>query len=228
MAAIYLIRHGQASFGSDNYDQLSERGFQQATALGNSLRERGITFDAVFAGTMQRHAQTAQNCLTALGSELQPHALAGLNEYNHEEVFARHLPHLEDKAELARYLAKSGNPSKTFQLEFEKAVKRWRSADFDTEYGETWLSFRQRCIDALQKVRSHTGKSIAVFSSGGPIATMTGHVIGLHDEQIVELNWAIMNCSVTCLLFNQEKISLRYFNDFAHFDTGNKSLLTHR
>lgn len=228
MAAIYLIRHGQASFGSDNYDHLSERGFQQATALGNSLRERGIVFDAAFAGTMQRHAQTAQNCLAAMGSELQPHALAGLNEYNHEEVFARHLPHLEDKAELARFLAKSGNPSKTFQLEFEIAVKRWRSSDYDSEYSESWLGFRQRCIDALQTVRTSPAKSIAVFSSGGPIATMTGHVLGLSDEQIVELNWAILNCSVTSLLFNANKISLRYFNDFAHFDTGEKFLLTHR
>lgn len=228
MAALYLIRHGQASFGSDNYDQLSERGLLQATALGHHLRERGIVFDYAFAGTMLRHAQTAQNCLNAMESPLQPHALAGLNEYNHEEVFARHLPHLEDKAELARYLARSANPAKTFQLEFEKAVQRWRSADFDREYGETWLGFRQRCVDALQIMRGHPAKSVAVFSSGGPIATMTGHTLGLRDDQIVELNWAIINCSVTCLLFNDHKISLRYFNDFSHFDTGDKSLLTHR
>ncbi|MCH1491392.1 MAG: histidine phosphatase family protein, partial [Luminiphilus sp.] len=30
MASIYLIRHGQASFGSDNYDQLSPVGQRQA------------------------------------------------------------------------------------------------------------------------------------------------------------------------------------------------------
>lgn len=228
MAAIYLIRHGQASFGSSNYDQLSERGMQQASALGRSLRERGIQFDAVFAGTMQRHAQTAQHCLSAMDSPLQPEKLAGLNEYDHEEVFARHVPELANKADLNQYLARFPNPAKTFQIEFEKAVVRWRSGDFDPDYAESWLQFRQRCIGALQIIRNQPAKSIAVFSSGGPIATMTGHTLGITDDQIVELNWNIINCSITCLLFNSEKISLRYFNDFSHFDGSDKTLLTHR
>ena len=30
MASLYLIRHGQASFGSDHYDQLSPLGQRQA------------------------------------------------------------------------------------------------------------------------------------------------------------------------------------------------------
>lgn len=228
MAAIYLIRHGQASFGSANYDQLSERGIQQAAALGTSLRERGIEFDAAFAGTMQRHAQTAEHCLSAMDCGLQPEKLAGLNEYDHEEVFARHVPELTEKAKLAQYLAQFPNPHKTFQVEFEKAVKRWRSGDFDPEYSESWLQFRTRCVDALQQIRTQPAKSIAVFSSGGPIATITGHTLGVADDQIVELNWNIINCSVTCLLFNADKISLRYFNDFSHFDAGDKALLTHR
>ncbi len=228
MAAIYLIRHGQASFGTANYDQLSERGLLQATALGNSLRERGIQFDAAFAGTMQRHAQTALNCLTAMGSDLQPQTLAGLNEYDHEEVFARHVPELRDKSELNQYLARFPNPAKTFQIEFEKAVVRWRSGEFDSDYSESWLQFRNRCVNALHTIRTHAAKSIAVFSSGGPIATITGNTLGISDAQIVELNWNIINCSVTCLLFNSEKITLRYFNDFSHFDGADKALLTHR
>ena len=229
MAAIYLIRHGQASFGSDNYDALSEKGLQQATAVGESLQQRGIEFDAAFAGTMQRHAQTAANCLHAMGSPLQPTALPGFNEYDHEEVFARHVPELQDKTQMAQYLAQFPNPHKTFQLEFEKAVSRWRSGDFDPDYTETWIQFRTRCVDALNQVRQAGAKNIAVFSSGGPIATVTGHTMGLNDDQIIELNWAIMNCSITCLLFNKDKISLRYFNDFAHFEArADKSLLTHR
>lgn len=229
MAALYLIRHGQASFGSANYDALSGKGIEQAAALGESLRRRGISFDAAFAGTMQRHAQTAEHCLNAMGSELQPTTLAGLNEYDHEEVFARHVPALQDKAQLAQYLARFPNPHKTFQLEFEKAVARWRSGDFDGEYTESWNQFRARSIDALTRVRQSTAKSIAVFSSGGPIASITGYTLGLNEDQVIELNWAIMNCSITCLLFNADKISLRYFNDFAHFEShADKSLLTHR
>lgn len=33
MATIYLIRHGQASFGAENYDKLSPLGERQASIL---------------------------------------------------------------------------------------------------------------------------------------------------------------------------------------------------
>ena len=37
MSAIHLIRHGQASFGADDYDLLSALGERQARLLGESL-----------------------------------------------------------------------------------------------------------------------------------------------------------------------------------------------
>ena len=62
MTAIYLIRHGQASFGKAEYDCLSELGQKQATHLGASLKARAILFDKVIIGGMQRHQQTATAC----------------------------------------------------------------------------------------------------------------------------------------------------------------------
>mgnify|MGYP006207489193 FL=1 len=58
MGTLYLVRHGQASFGADDYDQLSERGQAQSQRLGAYWRERGLRFDAVYTGTLRRHAQT--------------------------------------------------------------------------------------------------------------------------------------------------------------------------
>lgn len=231
MAAIYLIRHGQASFNSDDYDQLSPVGEQQSEALGAALQQRGIRFDAVYSGSMKRHAQTASGCLKAMGCTITPTVLAGFNEYDHEEVLQRHRPEFGNKLQLAQYLSQHPNPRKAFQTEFELALHRWRAGDYDHEYNETWEHFNQRCSAALNHVRDHSGdaKSIAVFSSGGPIAIATGHCLDLNDEHVAELSWSIMNASVTCLLFNRDKITLRYFNDFSHFDYGeDKSLLTHR
>ncbi|HCT4576619.1 TPA: histidine phosphatase family protein, partial [Pseudomonas aeruginosa] len=37
MGSIYLIRHGQASFGADDYDVLSPTGIRQAEILGDHL-----------------------------------------------------------------------------------------------------------------------------------------------------------------------------------------------
>lgn len=231
MAAIYLIRHGQASFNSENYDQLSELGFKQAQALGAALKQRGLQFDSVYQGTMKRHEQTAQNCLEAMGCSVQPTTLKGLNEYNHEEVLEKYRPEFGSHGQLAQFLASQPNPRKAFQIEFENAFHRWRSGEHDEQYSETWNQFHARCKDALQHIRNHCGqaKSIAVFSSGGPISAITGHCLELTDAHIAELSWSIMNCAVTSLLFNAEKLSLRYFNDFSHFELGSdKSLLTYR
>lgn len=230
MAAIYFIRHGQASFNSEVYDKLSPTGIKQSQALGTALKQRGVQFDAVYAGSMVRHAETAEGCLQGIGCELEPIILEGFNEYDHEEVIQKHRPEFGNKLELVQYLSKHPNPRKAFQVEFELALHRWRGGDFDHEYSETWQHFNTRCINALNQVRNNkSAKSIAVFSSGGPISIVTGHCLELSDAHTAELSWSIMNCSITCLLFNNDKITLRYFNDFSHFEYGDdKTLLTYR
>ena len=51
MGTLYLVRHGQASFGADDYDQLSELGHRQSVRLGEYFAERDIRFDGLIAGT---------------------------------------------------------------------------------------------------------------------------------------------------------------------------------
>lgn len=82
MAEITLVRHGQASFGSENYDQLSELGIQQSIWLGEHLKRLNYSFDRVVMGTMARHRQTAEGILRGLGSSLSIETHSGLNEYN--------------------------------------------------------------------------------------------------------------------------------------------------
>ena len=49
MSELYLVRHGQASFGSSDYDQLSEIGFKQSNVFGEFFVSRNIIFDRSFA-----------------------------------------------------------------------------------------------------------------------------------------------------------------------------------
>ena len=58
MGTLYLVRHGQASFGAEDYDQLSELGTRQCHALGLWFAARGLQFEAVLRGTLKRHAQS--------------------------------------------------------------------------------------------------------------------------------------------------------------------------
>ncbi len=54
MGQIYLVRHGQASFGSADYDQLSTLGAEQAQMLGGSLDDSYTGFDRVGPGSVTR------------------------------------------------------------------------------------------------------------------------------------------------------------------------------
>ena len=87
MTHVYLVRHAQASFGAADYDQLSALGQRQAVLLGQWWRQTGRRIDSIAMGTLQRHRQTAEACLTALGADNCDNLVdAGFNEYDHEAI----------------------------------------------------------------------------------------------------------------------------------------------
>ena len=53
MSAVYLVRHGQASFGAADYDQLSALGEQQARVLGQVLATQSASISRVASGGMR-------------------------------------------------------------------------------------------------------------------------------------------------------------------------------
>jgi broad specificity phosphatase PhoE len=59
VTTIYLVRHGQASFGAANYDQLSPLGERQGALLGRWWRQTGVAAPSVVVGAMQRHLREA-------------------------------------------------------------------------------------------------------------------------------------------------------------------------
>ncbi len=67
MSTIYLVRHGQASFGTDNYDQLSATGREQVRQLGKYFAESGERIDRIYAGALRRQTETAEIIAESLG-----------------------------------------------------------------------------------------------------------------------------------------------------------------
>ena len=59
MSSLTLVRHGQASFFADEYDQLSALGETQACLLGDYWARRGHAFDEVYTGPRARQHRTA-------------------------------------------------------------------------------------------------------------------------------------------------------------------------
>ena len=238
MGQIFLIRHGQASFGSSNYDQLSSHGIEQGGMLGKWFAERGQGFDRIVTGTMARHRQTAQACIGPLaGAPVEEHwiADAGFNEYDHDEVLHRYRPEFAEEGEVRRFLAITKNANRVFQGIFQAAMARWMDGEHDKEYREPWPVFRQRCVDALERLAGAAvaSQSIAVFTSGGTIATLCQHLLHLPDARLFALNWALVNSAVTKVYYQSgetdNQLTLGYLNNYAHLEAfGNRHAVTYR
>ena len=233
MAVIYLIRHGQASFGQENYDQLSELGLQQATRLGEVLSQRLSGFDAICLGTLTRHQQTAKNCLAGFGQaveSLELHYDAGWNEYDHQNILAQFRPEFATAESMMAFVGEQPTPKQSFERDFNSAVNRWIEGQYDQDYIETWSTFMARVQQALENtIAAHPqAKSIAVFTSGGPISLVSQALLGVEQEKIMQMNWTLMNCGVTKLVSTGSRLFLSSLNEHTHFEGAlNKHYITY-
>ena len=235
MGQIYLVRHGQASFGSTNYDQLSDLGLEQARMLGEWFANSHQKFHRVVTGSLKRHRQTADACMGMLPKvhridtdwETDP----GFDEYNHHEVLVRHRPEFDDPEEVKRFLASSPKAKYAFQDIFQASMSRWMSGQCDGDYVEPWPVFQKRCVGALQRLVESAEKSqnIIVFTSGGTISAICQQILGLSDRQTAEMNWTLVNCAMTKLFYQPGRVTLSYLNNYAHLEwLGKPESITYR
>lgn len=230
MGAIYFIRHGQASFGSNNYDQLSAAGHEQARVLGQALKARDIRPDVIVSGTMKRHLETAAGALGEMGLQAQPVQHAGVNEFDHENVIEVAEPRYADKLVMMGDMAASGDPRRAFQAFFKDAVARWVAGSHDEDYKEAWSVFKLRVVTALDElVRLTPPKgSTLVFTSGGTISVVCAHLLGLNDSQAFTVNWTLANTGITKVQAGRDGLHLISVNEHGHVEGRQPSLLTYR
>jgi len=231
MTSIYLIRHGQASFGKADYDCLSELGEQQARHLGAGFKARLDGFDKVVRGSMQRHQQTADGCLSALGqSNIKSQLDATWNEYDHQDILAQFNPELATAKGVKAYVSRQDNPHKALELVIGQAFNRWISSQNDVDYIESWPDYQVRIQAALATLISDLDgqKNVAVFSSGGPIALLSQAILGVPAENLMALNWTLVNCGVTKLISTRKGVILSSLNEHSAFEGENKHLLTYK
>ncbi len=211
MGTLYLVRHGQASFGADDYDQLSELGRKQSERLGQYWRERGLAFDAVLTGTLRRHAQTWAGIAQGAGYTQDAVQLEGLNEYDSAAVIAaihpRPLPR-PDTPELYRH---------HFRL-LRDGLRQWMNGVVSPRGMPSYDAFLAGVIAALDQVRRNHEGNVLIVSSGGPISTAVGHVLGTTPETTIELNMRIRNSAVTEFTFNPKRHTLLSYNTLPHLD----------
>jgi broad specificity phosphatase PhoE len=231
MGQIFLVRHGQASFGKSNYDQLSDLGYEQARLLGQWYANTHQRFNRVINGGMARHRQTADACMGALPKKLLIEAEwitdEDFAEFDHKQVLLRHCPEFADAAAFKTLLASHVDPPRALEQLFRDAMQRWMEGG---DYTESWPAFRSRCVNALQRLDTDSSKQTTiVFTSGGVIAALMQHLLGLQDRQVMELNWTLANCGVTKLMQRPGQFTLSYLNNYAHLEwLGQPGAVTYR
>ena len=211
MGTLYLVRHGQASFGADDYDNLSTLGRQQSVRLGEYWRAKGMTFDAVLVGTLKRHAQTLDGLLEGLGTSATPVQWPGLNEYDSAAVIATIHPEplqKPDTPELYRH---------HFRL-LRDALTQWMNGVTSPKGMPSYVEFQKGVTSALDHVRTQYAGNVLMVSSGGPISTAVGHVLGTTPETTIELNLRIRNASITEFAFTPKRHMLVTYNTLPHLD----------
>tara|TARA_B100000886_G_scaffold168705_1_gene115445 strand:- start:102 stop:821 length:720 start_codon:yes stop_codon:yes gene_type:complete len=221
---LYLIRHGQASFGEEDYDNLSKKGIKQSIFLGKKLLKQKISFETTIIGPLKRHKQTFERINEGYGGSLNnpviieefaENQLMDIAQYfipkmlkidkNLKEIFDA-VPFWKRKRKFLEY--------------FDIIAKQWihNELDLSDKGFESYDSFRQRVRKAVEKVSSIMKKNsnTMVVSSGGAITGVYAEHYPLTVEEIMELNFKIKNASVS--LFKKE-------NDTFTLDSFNRSLI---
>jgi broad specificity phosphatase PhoE len=203
MGTIHLIRHGQASWGAADYDQLSELGVEQARALGVSWEASEWSPTEAWAGGMLRHAQTAIATIDAYGGDGYD-VDAGWDEFDHLALARAHDP------------ASLNLDAKAFQASLNQAITQWIGGNGGD--GESYAAFRDRVMAAFERLVSQAtpGRSIAVFTSGGPIALVVSRLLAGDDSLFQRLNDVVVNAGVTTVIAGRSGPRLLTFNEHVH------------
>jgi broad specificity phosphatase PhoE len=235
MKTLYVIRHAQASFGSENYDELSDLGTRQASILGEHLADEGPAFDRVYCGAMKRQQATAHVILSHIekrGAPAGPHLATEFNECDPPSIIRMQVPEMIREApSIYEDLQRIYTDPWSLNRVFEWAMTRWASGRCDLPGVETWEEFITRVRDGVTRVMSESGPqgNVLVLTSGGAISAVMQMAEGLSDEDTICLALGIHNASVSAFTWDRRTLKLSFFNSIRHFETLEEpDLITYR
>jgi broad specificity phosphatase PhoE len=230
MGVVMLVRHGQASFGTDDYDVLSSRGVRQSRKVAKTLADYGVAPTALIHGGMRRQRETADEMLTTTPWELELEVDERWRELDHLAVMSAY-PTLTE-AERVKLRAGALDMREFHDL-YSKATSRWSSGAYDDEYPESFVEFIRRVRDAIGHAARTAGprRTAVVVTSGGPIAAACAMLteVGEEPRQLASawsrFNAVMVNASVTRVVFGSTGARLLTFNEHSWLD---RELVTYR
>ena len=213
MPVVLLVRHGQASFGTDDYDVLSDVGRRQSELVGAELARRALRSPVAVAGGLRRQRDTAAVALPGTPVLVDPR----WDEYDHLGLLDRYPP--------AGSAERADGSSRGLQVLLDDALREWVD-----DPGGGWAGFAGGATAALAELVRDlgSGRDAVVFTSGGIVAAVCAGLLGVGAEGVVALHRVTVNGGVTKLVVGRGGVSLVAFNDHAHFEGEARELLTYR
>lgn len=231
MSVMTLVRHGQASFFADDYDQLTPLGEQQTRLLGNYWARHGLEFSEVYTGPRLRQKRSAVVTGEALCEAglawPEPMVIEGLDEFDLDGILHRLAPDLSRRdAAFATLLEKfrqsHGDHDRVrhFQIMFEALLIYWQTAPAAESVHESWMAFHERVVRTLRQIieRPGRGRRAAVFTSGGVIGAAMAWVLAAPDRMALELSWRLRNSALTEFVFTGDRLTADSFNGVPHLE----------
>lgn len=175
--SILLVRHGQASFGKSDYDQLSETGRTQARLLGQFLSTREVKPDRIVSGTLNRQRQTAAGMCVAAGWTTPTDVHHAWNELDHVEIINTFKPAYKNMLVLKADMVRTLRPRAAFEDMFTQAIARWAGGEHDDDYTETFAQFDTRVRTAMNALLENDAECTLVVSSVGLISWIVARIL---------------------------------------------------
>lgn len=218
MTDLFLVRHGQAAFGTDDYDRLTELGKRQAQQLGQHWQQLGWQFDRACSGEMLRQQDTARHSSGAEDHQL----MSGFNEYDSKALFEVY------GADFSRDDLYRSN--RHFQQALDNVVRQWIGDSLGNPQLESWQQFSQRVEQGLDRLMAEAepNDKVVVFTSAGAIARTLMQVLSLETDAFLAINARIFNTSVTHIRYGRTGYAMLGFNDVSHLRLKNPDWVTFR
>ncbi len=245
MKTILLARHGQASFGKDNYDKLSELGVKQSHLLGKHYADIAKQVDNVVTGTLVRQQESGKHFskpfLLNSGRSMPVHTIAEFDEFDHNDILFKYVG-CNNIEELQEKYDQAINTKKMAEV-FQQAMIRWHKGDHDDDYNESWTQFSQRVQEGLEKAieKTEDGEVTLVFTSGGVIASIVSQLLAksmkdkvpflMKSMNSLMLMNQVVNAGVTTILVGYDEtddseLKLLGFNAYEHLLNDDTDMIT--
>lgn len=203
---IVLVRHGQASFGTDVYDRLSPLGHEQARWLGSYMHSHAMHVDRVSRGSLRRHRETAEGIAQTFA--VPPAAEdPRLNELHFDSLAAQYRH--------ATGSAPAESRGEFIEM-FPRLFEHWASGKISNA-GESYEAFCTRTQAVVDAAVAQGGSTLLV-TSGGVIGVTLARVLGLDPRTTADLLINIHNASVHRLIVEDGRLRLSLFNASPHLD----------